>query len=453
MSETFSFRQQKLTEGRIAPLLIKFAVPYMLANLLQALYGAADMIIVGQFTDAAGLSAVAIGSQFMMFINGMVIGMSAGGTILIGQYFGAGLDDEIERTIATMFTLFAIIGAALTAVLIFAVKPLVALLQTPPEAVAQAESYIYINVIGVIFVFAYNALSAMLRGFGDSKSPLIFVAVACICNVFGDLLLVGYFGMGAGGAALATILSQGLSALLTVLFLKKQSFNRFDFKLKSFKMDPDKVRKLFVLGLPISAQMSLTTVSFMFIMATVNQMGGVIASAAIGVSGRINGFTMLPPTAFSAAISAVVAQNMGARRPTRARTALYVGIAVSLAFGLISYAALFFFPEYLARIFTPDMALIEATSLYFRSFSLDCILVCFVFCMNGFFNGCGHTSFSMANNLLAAFLIRVPATWILSELPGANLFTVGFAAPLASFTSIIIGLLYLKFGKWHKTRI
>ncbi|MDO5562023.1 MAG: MATE family efflux transporter [Synergistaceae bacterium] len=453
MSGAFSFKQQDLTEGRIAPLLIKFAIPYMLANLLQALYGAADMIIVGQFTNAAGLSAVAIGSQFMMFINGLVIGMSMGGTILIGQYFGAGNDKEIKSTIATMFTLFAIIGAVLTVALLFAVKPLVAVLKTPPEAVAQAEAYIYVNVAGILFMFAYNALSAMLRGFGDSKSPLLFVAIACVCNVFGDLLLVGRFGMGAGGAALATILSQGLSALLAVVFLKKQSFNRFDFKLKSFRMDADKVKKLFVLGLPMSAQMSLTTVSFMFIMATVNQMGGVVASAAIGVSGRINGFTMLPPTAFSAAISAVVAQNMGARRPKRARTALYVGIAVSLAFGVVSYAILFFCPHILTRVFTPDRELIAAAALYFRSFSLDCVLVCFVFCLNGFFNGCGHTPFSMANNLLAAFLIRVPATWILSGLDGASLFTVGFAAPLASSVSIVIGLLYLKYGKWHKIRI
>jgi Na+-driven multidrug efflux pump len=196
--------------------------------------------------------------------------------------------------------------------------------------------------------------------------------------------------------------------------------------------------------------MSLTTVSFMFIMATVNQMGGVLASAGVGVSAKLNGFTMLPPQAFSAAISAMVAQNMGAGKPDRAKKCLHVGISVSLIFGVISFAALLFYPREIIRLFTPDSDLISVTALYLKSFSLDCILVCFVFCLNGFFNGCGHTSFSMANNLLAAFLIRVPATWLLSRLHGASLFTIGFAAPLASVSSILIGVIYLRTGKWGK---
>lgn len=445
--------EQSLTEGNITIQLVRFSVPYMLANLLQALYGAADTIIVGQFTNAAGLSAVAIGSQFMFLVNGLIIGLSMGGTILIGQYFGAGQDDDIKETISTMFTLFTAISLLLTFAMLALVKPLVALLSTPPEAVAQTEAYIYVSVLGIFFMFAYNALSAMLRGFGDSKSPLIFVAIACVCNVLGDLLLVAVMGFGAGGAALATILSQGLSAALAVIYLKRSGFKRFDFKLKSFGVKLGKLKALLVLGLPMSLQMSLTTVSFMFIMATVNQMGGVIASAAIGVGSKINGFTMLPPVAFSAAISAMVAQNMGAKKLRRARQCLYVGIAVSLVFGILSYAMMFFFPHAILRLFTPDEELIRAATMYFRSFSLDYILVCFVFCLNGFFNGCGHTTFSMANNLLAAFLIRVPATWLLSGLSGASLFTVGFAAPLASITSIIIGALYLKSGRWKRIKI
>ncbi|MDD4159524.1 MAG: MATE family efflux transporter [Synergistaceae bacterium] len=446
------FKEHSLTEGNITYQLITFALPYMSANLLQALYGAADTVIVGHFTDAAGLSAAAIGSQFMFLINGIIIGLSMGGTILIARYFGAKANADIKETIGTMFSLFAIVSLFLTLIMFASVRPLVNLLQTPQEAVSQTEGYIFISSAGISFMFAYNALSAMLRGFGDSKSPLVFVAIASVCNVIGDLIFVAVFKMGAPGAALATILSQGLSAALAVLLLKKQNYH-FDFKLKSFQISKEKLKNLLFLGLPMSVQMSMTTVSFMFIMATVSVMGGVVASAAIGITSKINGFTMLPPIAFSAAISAMVSQNMGAAQPQRAVKCLYVGISVTLIFGVISFALLQFFPEAAIKIFTPDAELITATSLYLKSFSIDCILVCFVFCLNGFFNGCGHTRFSMINNLMAAFLVRVPATWLLSNIPGADLFSVGFATPLSSLLSITIGIMYLRSQKWRTLRL
>lgn len=446
------FKERSLTQGNITSQLILFALPYLSANLLQALYGAVDTVIVGHFTNAAGLSAAAIGSQFMFLINGIIIGLSMGGTILIARYFGAGSDRDIRETIGTMFSLFILVSVLLTVIMFASVRPLVGILQTPSEAVAQTEGYIFISSAGISFMFAYNALSAMLRGFGDSKSPLVFVAIASVCNVFGDLLFVAVFKMGAPGAALATILSQGLSAVLAVLYLKRQNFH-FDFKAKSFKINRDKLKNLIYIGLPVSIQMSMTTVSFMFIMATVSMMGGVVASAAIGITSKINGFVMLPPIAFSAAISAMVSQNMGANRPKRAIRCLYTGISVTLLFGVISFAVLQFFPSAVIGIFTPDKELIRATSQYLKSFSIDCILVCFVFCLNGFFNGCGHTRFSMVNNLMAAFLVRVPATWLLSRMPGADLFSIGFATPLSSLLSITIGIIYLRSGKWRKLKL
>lgn len=446
------FRERSLTEGNITTQLILFAIHYMSANLLQALYGAVDTVVVGHFTNAAGLSAAAIGSQFMFLINGIIIGLSMGGTILIARYFGARSDKDIKETIGTMFTLFAIVSIILTLVMFAFVKPLVSIIQTPPEAVSQTEGYIFISSAGISFMFAYNALSAMLRGFGDSKSPLIFVAIASVCNVIGDLIFVAVFKMGAPGAALATILSQGLSAVLAVIYLKKQNFH-FDFKLSSFRIKAEKLKNLLYIGLPVSVQMSMTTVSFMFIMATVSIMGGVVASAAIGITSKINGFVMLPPVAFSAAISAMVSQNMGANRPKRAVRCLYTGIIVTLVFGVISFSLLQFYPAHVIEIFTPESELIYATSQYLKSFSIDCILVCFVFCLNGFFNGCGHTRFSMVNNLMAAFLLRVPATWFISKMPGADLFSVGFATPLSSLLSITVGIIYLRSGKWRKLKL
>lgn len=445
----FSAGAQSLTEGNIPILLTRFAIPYMLANLLQALYGAADMIIVGQFTDAAGLSAVAIGSQFIFMINSIIIGLSMGGTIMIGRYFGAGREHEISDTIGTMLTLFVALSVVITAGLLFFIDPIVSLLGTPADAFEQTKGYIFINVAGIATMFAYNALSAIFRGFGDSTSPLIFIAVACIVNVIGDLVLVGALGWGAPGAAIATIGAQGLSAVLAVIYARRAGYH-FDFRLSSMRIDRKKLAALLRIGLPMAVQFSLTGISFIFIMATVSRMGGVIASAAIGITGKINGFTMLPPMSFSAAISAMVAQNMGAGKPQRAFATMKSGLTVSLAFGIPTFIMLFLFPQPVISIFTPDSELIAATASYLRSFSLDCILVCFVFCMNGFFNGCGRTSFTMANNIFSAFALRVPATWILSGIPGAGLFTVGFAAPIASIQAIAVSFLYLKSGRWKK---
>ena len=239
---------------------------------------------------------------------------------------------------------------------------------------------------------------------------------------------------------------------MAVIYLKKQNFH-FDFKLSSFRIKAEKLKNLLYIGLPVSVQMSMTTVSFMFIMATVSIMGGVVASAAIGITSKINGFVMLPPVAFSAAISAMVSQNMGANRPKRAVRCLYTGIIVTLVFGVISFSLLQFYPAHVIEIFTPESELIYATSQYLKSFSIDCILVCFVFCLNGFFNGCGHTRFSMVNNLMAAFLLRVPATWFISKMPGADLFSVGFATPLSSLLSITVGIIYLRSGKWRKLKL
>lgn len=448
-SGVFATGAQSLTEGSIPLLLTRFAIPYMAANFLQALYGAADMIIVGQFTDAAGLSAVSIGSQFIFMINSVVIGLSLGGTIMIGRFFGAGRTKEIKETIGTMLTLFALLSVVMTSTLLVFIDPIVRLLGTPEEAFAPTRGYIFINVAGLVTMFAYNALAAVFRSFGDSTSPLMFVAVACVLNIIGDLALVGIFGMGANGAAIATVFSQGFSAYLAVIYARRADYH-FDFRLSSMRIKWDKLVNLLRIGLPTAVQFSLTSISFMFILATVSKMGGVAAAAAIGITGKLNGFTMLPPHSFGAAISAMVAQNMGAGKPKRARSTMLCGLAISLAFGVVTFAVLFFFPEPVIRIFTPDRELIGATALYLKSFSLDCVLVCFLFCFNGFFNGCGHTTFTMANNIFSAFAVRVPATWVLSGIDGASLFTVGFAAPLASLQAVLASLWFFRSGRWKE---
>lgn len=444
-------KQGSLTEGNVVSTMLTFAVPFLLANLLQACYGAADLLIIGQFSDAANLSAVSTGSQIMQMVISIVSGLTTGGTVLIGRYTGAKEHKEVSETIGTMFTLFGIFAAVMTAAVILLMDPIVSVMQTPQEAYSATKQYVLICICGTLFIFGYNAISAILRGMGDSKNPLIFIAIACVLNIACDLILVGPFQMGAAGAAFATAGSQGVSMIIAILYLRRKKFI-FDFKLKSFRIHRAKAKNLIKIGLPISLQESLVMLSFLFIIAIVNSMG-VVASAAIGITQKIDTFTLLPPSAFSAAIAAMAAQNMGAGLPDRAKKCMHTGIWFSLAFGVLFFALMQLAPQAAMRVFTQDSGVILAGAGYLRSFSFDCILVCFVFCMNGFFNGCGHTTFTMFNNLLPTFLVRIPAAYLLSRIAGATLFEIGFAAPLASVVSVVFGFIYLKSGRWKQNSL
>lgn len=435
-----------LTKGSIYQNLLLFAAPFLLANFIQALYGTVDMIVVGWFTDAAGITAVSIGSQIMVLVNSMVTGITMGGTILIAQYMGAGQEHEISRTIGTMFTLFFLIGLALTVLLFGGASPLLIALQTPTEAFPDTMAYTRIAACGVIFTLLYNGVSAILRGMGDSVRPLLFISVACVCNVLLDLLFVGVFHWGPGGAAAATILSQALSMVLSILYLRRRDFV-FDFKLQSFRLSGSKARKIIRLGLPISLQSTMVDISFLIIAAVVNTFG-VTAAAAVGIAEKFNSFAMLPASALSGAIASMVGQNIGSGQPERARKVLRIGIVFSLIGALGFFLWVQLSPESVMLLFKADREVIGAGLDYIRAFSFDFLLVAFVFCMNGFYNGCGCTVFSMVNGLLATFLVRIPLVFLLGNMLG--MFGVGLAAPLASFASIVLGYWYLSTGRWKQ---
>ncbi|PWL62274.1 MAG: MATE family efflux transporter [Oscillospiraceae bacterium] len=440
-----------LTEGSIGRRLITFAIPYLIANFVQALYGAVDMAVVGWFANSAGISAVSVGSQVMQIVTSMVSGLTMGGTILIAQYFGAKLEKDTKETISTMLTMFAAAGVGFTAVMFLCAPWVLSLLQTPPEAFEQALSYVRIASCGILFIFGYNAISAMLRGLGDSKSPLLFISIACLTNIALDLLMVGGMGMGPAGAALATILSQAVSMCLAILYLTRRDFI-FDFKLQSFRMYKDKALKLLKIGLPVSLQESMVSVSFLFIAAIVNSLG-VITSAAVGIAGKFTNFAMLPATAFSGAISALTAQNMGAGQPDRAKKSLLIAISMALGCGFFFFLWVQLAPQSVLHIFKADPQVTAAGIAYMRTFSIDYLLVAFVFCMNGFFNGCGRTVFSMANGLFSTLMVRVPLAYFLSRYIPGSLSGIGLAAPLASSTSLIFGLIYLKMGRWKQFQV
>jgi len=435
-----------LTTGPIAGRLIAFSVPFLLANLAQALYGTVDTLVVGWFTDASGIAAVSIGSQVMWIANAAVSGLSMGGTILIATFTGAKREDQVDRTIGTMLGLFVAAALALTAAMLLCLRPALRLLRTPVEAFAQAESYTRIAACGLLFTFLYNALSAVLRGLGNSTAPLLFVSIACVVNVFLDLLFVAVIPWGAAGAAFATVLSQAISVVLSIVYLRRHGF-AFDFKPSSFRIDGDKAVRLLKLGIPISAQDTAVCVSFLIVTALVNTVG-VDASAALGISGKFNGFAMLPASAMAAAIGAMTAQNVGAGKPDRALRTMWTGVGFSFTCAVFFLAWVQFFPESVVRMFNGGEGVVAAGVQYMRSFSWDFVLVAFVFCMNGFFNGCGRTVFSLFIGLLACTL-RIPLAVLLGALVTPKLAGIGLAAPLATAGSIVVALLYLKSGRWR----
>lgn len=438
--------QRSLTQGGLRGTLLRFALPFLAASLLQFLYGAADLIIVGRFSDAAGISAVSTGSEVMTTVTNLIMGLATGGTVLIGQYAGARREEDLRRTIGTMFTLFPLIAVALAVVFALLTPAIVTLMRVPAQAVSQARSYLFLCACGIVFITGYNMVSAILRGMGDSRRPMYFVAVACVCNIVGDLVLVGGLGLGATGAAIATVGAQALSLLLSIGVLRRRDFP-FDFKPASFVLQRDKARHILRLGTPAALQNVLVSLSFLIITAIVNAMG-LAQSAAVGATEKVIVFCMMAPSSFMAALSALTAQNMGAGLPERARKSLWYSIFFSLLCGAAFFLLIQCFPGEIISLFTPDPEVIRHGSLYVRSYGIDCLLVAFVFCFNGFFSGCGRTRFTMVNSLAATFLVRVPAVLLLSRLPGVTLFHIGLAAPAASCFQILLEVLYYRSRRW-----
>lgn len=447
-------KNQSLLTGKVGPALLRFALPFLGASLLQQLYGTVDMIVVGRLAanPASCLSAVSTSSQLAYAVTSLIMGLSTGSTVLIGQYVGAQRRDDISRIIGTMFPLFGIFAVVISVVMAALTSPLIALLQVPAEAVTEAENYLLICAVGMIFVTGYNMVSGILRGLGDSKTPMILVVVACIANIIGDIILVGPLQMGAAGAAIATVGAQAISFFFSLIILCRRKDFPFDFKLSSMKLHREHNKQLMKLGMPIAFQDFSIGISFLIIVAFINRLG-LNESASVGVVGRISCIAMLVSTAFMSAIAAMTAQNIGAGKPKRAKSAMLYGMTLSFVISAVLVVLVQIFPAPVLAFFTEDMAVIETGIPYMRSNILDAVMVSFVFCMNGFFSGCGHTSFSMVNNLISTYGVRVLGTLLISLLPGTSMFLLGIPAPAASFVQIIIQLFYLRFGSWHKNTV
>ena len=445
--------ETNLSKGSVPKQLMKFALPFIISNLVQSLYSVADMIIVGQFAGTVSMSGVNIGSQVTMLVTNLVIGLSAGATVLIGQYLGADDRKSLKDTIGTLLTLLLVSSIAVSAVMVILRVPILNIIQTPAPSFSEAKSYLTVTALGTVFIFMYNALSAILRGMGDSKRPLYFVCVAAIVNVVLDLLLVGVFEMAAFGAGLATIASQAVSVAMCIIYLRRRKFI-FDFNLRSFGFNKAKTKLLVKIGLPMSAQHVCTSISFLFLTTIVNMLDPTAtASAAVGAVGKINGFGVLPAFAMSNAISAMSAQNFGAGEQERAVKTMKIGTAISFGISFIVFLLVNIFPAQLLRLFDNNPELIEAGIVYIKTFSFDYLFVPLMAGLNGLFIGSGHTTFSLINGMTSALLVRIPTCYIFGIMLDMGLSGVGLGAPCASFVAFAIGLIYYMSGKWKENKI
>lgn len=425
---------QTFTQGKIFSPLIRFALPVLLALFLQAMYGAVDLLVVGRFGTAAGVSAVSTGSQIMQTLTIVIVGLSMGITILVGQRIGERRFRDAGRAIGSGIALFAAIAAGLTVVMIPAADSLAVLMHAPPEAAQGTVSYVQICSAGSIFIVAFNVIGSVFRGIGDSKMPLITVVIACAVNIGGDLLLVGALRMDVAGAAIATVAAQAVSVLLSLLIIRKRALP-FSFSKKDIRFDRRLIGKIVKLGSPIALQDLLVSISFLVILAIVNALG-LTASAGIGVAEKLCAFIMLVPSAYMQSMSAFVAQNIGANEPGRAKKALLYGILSSLAAGVLIAYVSFFHGSALASVFARDADVVFSAADYLRAYAIDCLLTSFLFCFMGYFNGCGKTLFVMAQGIVGAFAVRIPISYFMSRIPGASLFMIGLATPASSAVQI-----------------
>ncbi len=444
--------ENDLSQGSVVKKLVIFSIPFMVANFIQSIYSVADMIIVGRFSGTNSISGVNIGGQITFILTNFIFGLCTGGSVLVGQYTGANNKKAVKETIGTLFSMLLVASVVITIVVLMFQDVLLRLIQTPTESFEEAKSYLWVTAIGVVFIFGYNALSAIMRALGNSKSPLVFISIACVVNILLDLLLVGTFGLKAMGAAIATVIAQAVSMILCIIYLKRKDFI-FDFKLRSFAFHSERMRLLLKIGIPTSIQNVISGFSFLLLTAVVNIVGGVSASAAVGVAGKFNSFGIMPAIAMSMAVSAMAAQNIGAGEIGRAKTTFKVGALIALGVGIVVFAIVEIFPEQILRIFDDDPNMIRDGVTYLKAFSIDYLLVPFAFCLNGLFIGAGCSTFSLINNTLSAFVLRMPMALLLGLTLKMGLFGIGLAVPISSFGAILLGIWFYSTGRWQKAKI
>ncbi len=438
--------KNNFTEGAILPKLLKFMLPVLFAMFLQAMYGAVDLLVVGQFGTDADVSAVSTGSQIVMTLTNLIVSFSMGITVAVAQRIGQKRPEDAAQTIGTGLIIFAITGAIFTVISILGAGGLAAVMHAPEEAFDLTKSYIRVCGGGFLIITAYNLLGSIFRGLGDSKTPLIAVGIACVFNIIGDLVFVKVLHLGATGAALATVIAQLVSVMISFLIIRRTKLP-FEFHKSNLKFEGRYAANIIRIGTPIALQDFLVGISFLVMLAIVNQLG-VTASAGVGVAEKVCAFIMLVPLAFMQSMSAFVAQNYGAGHTDRAVKALKSGIAVSLLFGVVMFFVSFFHGDLLSGIFSNKPDTVAAAWDYLKAYSIDCLFTCFLFCFIGFYNGIEKTKFVMVQGICGAFLVRIPVAFLMQQIGNGSLFKIGLATPCSTVLQIIMCfVVYLHFTR------
>ena len=429
--------QSDFTQGSILKKLVTFMMPVLGALILQAAYGAVDLLVVGRFGSTSGLSAVSTGSQVLNLVTFVVIQTAMGITVLIARYLGEKKPEQIGSVIGGSAIVFTIISVVLFVVMVGFARPISVLMQAPTEAVDLTATYVRICGAGIFFIVAYNLLSAIFRGLGDSKSPLLFVLVACIINIFGDLALVAGLHMDAAGAAIATVAAQACSVVFAVILLMKKQLP-FEITKKDFRLNIQ-CQRFLEIGLPLALQEFLTQISFLALCAFVNRLG-LEASSGYGVACKIVNFAMLVPSALMQSMASFVSQNVGAGKLKRARQSMLTGIGVGLVVGCFVFALVMLKGDVLTGFFSTDEAVIQNGFAYLKGFAPETIVTAVLFSMIGYFNGNNKTVWVMTQGLIQTLLIRLPFAYIMSIQPNASLTMIGLAAPVSTMVGIILNV-------------
>ncbi len=443
--------KRDLTEGSIPKNLIRFCFPVFLSALLQALYGSADAVIVGRFSALGDITGVTQGSQCMNIVTQGISGISTGGCVLIAQYLGARKQEDADKTISTVFTLFLVTGLFLAVSMQFLNGALASLLRINRAAVPAFKAYMRICEAGIPFIFLYNCISAVLQALGDSRHPLVFVGISCTLNIVLDLVLIAGFGLGAEGAAAATVFAQMVSVVLSVAFLRRRRFS-FDFKPASFRLYRDKAGQILKLGTPYAVQRVLVYTSFTAISGLAN-VYGLEAGSAAGIVAKVNTFATIPFSAFNVGVATICAQCCGRKDIRRATRAMLTGLLLCLISGGLLFALCQLYPRTVLSLFTTNADLIEIGVPFLRGYSWEYIIMPFTWSIHGLYAGCGHTVIPSFDGIMASVVFRTPLALFFSQTVGMGYGGISFGASMAVFGAVIFAWPIFFSGIWKRKNL
>lgn len=442
-----SIMEKNLTSGSVFRNIVYFSLPYLLSYFLQTLYGMADLFIIGQFNGVDSITAVSVGSQVMHMLTVMIVGLAMGSTVMIGQAIGAGQKKDASNTIGNTISLFMLVSVIATGLLLALVKPIVGAMSTPAEAVSGTVIYLTICFIGIPFITAYNIISSIFRGLGDSKSPMYFIAVACTLNILLDYLLIGVFRLGPAGAALGTTLSQTASVIIAFIVIRKKKTG-LTLQKSDFKPARRIMGKILKIGIPVAVQDGFIQIAFIVVTVIANRRG-IHDAAAVGIVEKIIGVLFLVPSSMLSTVSALSAQNIGAGKHDRAALTLRYATFLAAGFGLITAIAIQFWAEPIIGIFTSEKnaEVILLGSQYIRGYIWDCIFAGVHFSFSGYFCAYGRSGLSFLHNALSIVLVRIPGAYFASKFFADTLFPMGLAAAGGSLLSVIVCVIAYQYLK------